>query len=212
MFGQKSYCDACDRLCLDTDKIEEMIDMTENQKKTARRPVRAALLAAALAAAFGITASAADLPAVKEFFATIFVTVTSDDAGLNLPSVAVEKREERSILIINGEETDVTAALAQEGGYLYEGDGFRVEVDANGIALVTAYGDNGTSVSYSTQWGDVQGDTVYKVDTEGSGTTDYDVSVDVEGAAAPTDVEGMTTYEVTVDDSGVINVRSADRK
>ncbi len=106
MFDQKSYCEACDRLTLSTEKTEEMIAMTENMnKKTVRRPVRVALVAAAVAAALGITASAAELPAVKEFFATIFVTVAvdGDAAGLNLPNVAMEERDGRSILIIDGE-------------------------------------------------------------------------------------------------------------
>ena len=152
MFDPRSYREACDRMTLDAEKIEEMIAMTENtSKKTVRRPARVALLAAAVVAALGITASAAELPAVQEFFATIFVTVASDGAGLNLPSVAVEEREGRSILLVDGEETDITDALAQEGGYLYEGDGFEVAVNENGVAMVTAYDDNGMSVSYSTE-------------------------------------------------------------
>ena len=104
MFDPRSYREACDRMTLDAEKIEEMIAMTENtSKKTVRRPARVALLAAAVVAALGITASAAELPAVQEFFATIFVTVASDGAGLNLPSVAVEEREGRSILLVDGE-------------------------------------------------------------------------------------------------------------
>ena len=105
MFDPRSYHEACDRMTLSAEKIEEMIAMTENtSKKTVRRPARVALLAAAVVAALGITASAAELPAVQEFFATIFVTVASDGAGLNLPSVAVEEREGRSILLVDGEE------------------------------------------------------------------------------------------------------------
>ena len=67
MFDPKTYRDLCDRLILDTEKIEEMIVMTENQNKktTSHRPIRVALIAAALAAALGVTASAAELPAVK---------------------------------------------------------------------------------------------------------------------------------------------------
>ena len=111
MFDPRSYHEACDRMTLSAEKIEEMIAMTENtNKKTVRRPARVALLAAALVAALGITASAAELPAVQEFFATIMVTVTSDSvaAGLKMPDVAMEEREGRSILVVDGEETDVT--------------------------------------------------------------------------------------------------------
>ncbi|MCI9264250.1 MAG: hypothetical protein HFF06_06710 [Oscillospiraceae bacterium] len=210
MFDPKLYRKACDRMILDAEKIEEMISMTENQDKrtTARRPLRAAMLAAAVVAALGITASAAELPAVKEFFATIFVTVTSDDTGLTIPSVAVEEREGRSILLVNDEETDITDALAQEGGYLYEGDGFRVEVDEKGVAVVTSYGDNGMTVSYSTEDPEVQGGMVYKVTTDNEGLSEYDLSVDVVGAAAPAEVEGISSYQVTTDDNGVISVKS----
>ncbi len=212
MFDPKLYHKACDRMTLDAEKIEEMISMTENQDKrtTARRPLRAAMLAAAVVAALGITASAAELPAVKEFFATIFVTVTSDDTGLTIPSVAVEEREGRSILLVNDEETDITDALAQEGGYLYEGDGFRVEVDEKGVAVVTSYGDNGMTVSYSTEDPEVQGGMVYKVTTDDEGLSEYELSVDVVGAAAPAEaeVEGISSYQVTTDDNGVISVKS----
>ena len=46
MFDPRSYREACDRMTLDAEKIEEMIAMTENtSKKTVRRPARVALLA-----------------------------------------------------------------------------------------------------------------------------------------------------------------------
>ena len=119
MFDQSSYCNDCAKITLGADKIEEMILMTENQKKKALRfPKRAALLAAALVAALCLTAAAAEVPAVQEFFATVFVTISTNGdlaTGLTLPTVAVEEREGRSILIVNGEETDVTDALAKEG-------------------------------------------------------------------------------------------------
>lgn len=215
MFDPKSYCKACDKLTLDAGKMKEMITMTENTgKKPVRRPTRVVLVAAALAAALGITASAAELPAVQEFFATIFVTVTADGeaAGLTIPSVAVEKREGRSILVVDGEETDITDALAQDGKYLYEGDGFEVAVDENGVAVVTSYGDNGMTVRYSTEDPGVQGGVVYKVTSDDEDLTDYNVSVDVAGTEAPEETDSMSTYEITVDDSGAVNVKSAVEK
>lgn len=213
MFDPRSYRKACDRMTLDAEKIEEMILMTKNQKKRTmgRRPMRVAMLAAAVVAALGITASAAEIPAVKEFFATIFVTVTSDDASLNLPSVAVEEREGRSILIVDGEETDVTDALAREGGYLYEGDGFQVAVDENGVAMVTSYGDDGTTVSWSTEGGATRDGVVYTVtaDDKDESYHNYTIIGEVEGAELPAEADGMATYEITTDGDGVISVRSA---
>lgn len=211
MFDPKLYRDACDKMTLDAGKIEEMISMTENQerKTPVRRPMRVAMLAAAIVAALGITASAAELPAVQEFFATIFVTVTSDDAGLNIPGVAVEEREGRSILIVNEEETDITDALTEDGKYLYQGDGFEVEVDENGVAMVTAYSDDGMTVRYSTEAG-TQGGAVYKVTTDGEDQSlhNYSIITDVEGADVLTEGEGMSTFEVTTDGSGIISVKS----
>lgn len=214
MFDPRSYHNICDRMTLNAEKIEEMILMTENQEKKSfvRRPFRAAMLAAAVVTALGITASAAELPAVQEFFATIFVTVTSDDAGLKLPSVAVEERDGRSILVVDGEETDVTDALAMEGGYLYEGDGFEVTVDGNGVAVVTSYGTDGMTVSWSTEGGATKDGVVYKVTSDDESLTDYDISVNVVGGEDPVEAGGMATYEITTDDSGAINVRSAPEK
>ena len=216
MFDPKIYHNACDRMALDAEKIEEMIFMTENQKekRPVRRPARMALIAAALAAALGITASAAEIPAVKEFFATIFVTVSADGeaAGLNIPDVAMEERAGRSILVIDGEETDVTDALAQKGEYLYEGDGFQVRVDKNGVAVITSYGENGTTVTWSTEAGsEIKGSAAYTVTTDGQVSyNDYAVSVDVTGADTPVDADEMTTYEIIAGENGSMQISPID--
>lgn len=208
MFDKSSYCNACARMTLGADKIEEMISMTENQEKKARRfPKRAALLAAALAAALCVTAAAAEVPAVQEFFATVFVTVSTNGdvtAGLSIPSVSVEEREGRSILTVDGEETDVTDALARDGKYLYEGDGFEVEVDEHGEAIVTAYGSNGTTVTY-TVGGEVTGGVVYNVTSEdenGQPVTDTITASDADGVS-------WGEYNVVVDKSDAMEVTPA---
>ena len=122
--------------------------------------------------------------------------------------------EGRAAILVDGEETDITDALAQEGGYLYEGDGFEVAVNENGVAMVTAYGDNGMSVSYSTEQENVQGGTVYNVTTDGDGQDlhNYNIITDVKGAEVLTEGEGMSTYEVTAGDSGTVIVKSATEK
>ena len=220
MFDPRSYREACDELTLDTGKIEEMIFMTENtEKKALRRPARVAVVAAALAAALCVTAAAAEVPAVKEFFATVFVTISTNDEsaalGLNMPSVAVEEREGRSILVVNDEELDVTDALAEEGSYLYEGDGFEVAVDENGAATVTVFGKDGMTVSYSTEDNGAQGGIVYNVATDGQvrpeSRTDYSVSVDVE-APEGAEAQGMTTYNIVADERGEIQISPAGEK
>lgn len=208
MFDRSSYCKDCARMTLGADKIEEMISMTENQEKKALRfPKRAALVAAALAGALCLTAAAAEVPAVQEFFSTVFVTISTNGdvtAGLSIPNVSVEEREGRSILTVDGEETDVTDALARDGKYLYEGDGFEVEVDEHGEAIVTAYGSNGTTVTY-TVGGEVTGGVVYNVTSEdenGQPTT-FLTSDDDEDAVS------WGEYNVVVDKSGAMDVSPA---
>lgn len=211
MFDRKSYCKACDRITLDAGKIEEMITMTENtSKKSVHRPARVVLVAAALAAALGITASAAEIPAVKEFFTSIFVTITvkgEEVNGFNIPGVAVEERDGRSILLVNGEETDITEALAQDKEYIYEGDGFRVVVDENGVAVVTAYGTDGTVISYSTE--DLSGGTVvYEVTSDLETEEGFRVQA-IDGAGSGFD---LAEYEITADKNGAVTVVAADEK
>lgn len=210
MLERKLYCEACDRLTLDAGKIEEMIIMTENQEKKAHRfPRRAALVAAALAAALCVTAAAAEVPAVQEFFTSIFVTITvkgEEVNGFNIPSVAVEERDGRSILLVNGEKTDITEALAQDKEYLYEGDRFQVAVDENGVAVVTAYGTDGTVITYSTE--DLSGGTVvYEV------TSDLEME-EVRVQAVDGDGGGfdLAEYEIVADQNGVVTVVAADEK
>ncbi len=218
MFDPKSYRNACDRMILDAEKIEEMIAMTEHtSNKSARRPARVMLVAAALVAALGITASAAEIPAVQEFFTTMFITISTKDdpaLGLSLPSVAVEERNGRRILLVNEDEVDVTDALAQKGEYLYEGDGFQVAVDKNGEAVVTSYGSDGMTVTYSTEAGTKSG-VVYHVAGEGEASYgDYTVSVDVVGTDAPemTDTDAMSTYDIVTDETGALCISPATEK
>lgn len=213
MFDRRLYCDACDRLCLSADKIEEMIMMTENTgKKTVRRPARVMLVAAALAAALGITASAASIPAVQEFFATVFVTVSTTDGSfgdLAVPSMAVERREGRTLLILDREEIDVTDALARDGEYIYEGEGYEVHVDADGVAVLTAHSDDGENVlSFSTGPNAGDGPVSYNVMTEGDVSPEvqtglYNVVTDDAGSVEVIDGEGQV-YSYTMKDGELV--------
>lgn len=175
MFDPRSYREACDTLALDTEKIEEMILMTENSsKKTQSRPARVALVAAAMAAALCVSAAAAELPAVKEFFATVFVTVKTDEgmlSGMNIPAMAVEEREGRTFLLLDEEEIDVTDAIADGGEYLYEGEDFTVRVDADGEATLTVpCGEDGKAISITTRPGMKDEKATYNVVTDSDGT------------------------------------------
>lgn len=197
MLDMRDYRNACDRLRLDTETLEEMIEMTENQKKKVLgRPARAMLVAAALVAAMAVTASAAELPAVQQFFAKVFVTVNTDDGalkGLSIPDLAVEEREGRTILLLDGAEIDVTDDLSKAGEYLYEGEDYEVRVDGDGVAVLTAYGEDGEVVlSFSTRKGDAGDKVNYKVEV--------DPDLDIDKLGSYTVVGDETTGGITVTD------------
>lgn len=204
MLDMRDYRNACDRLKLDTETLEEMIEMTEDQKKKVLgRPARAMLVAAALVAAMAVTASAAELPAVQQFFARVFVTVSTNGdsplAGLNIPALAVEEREGRTILLLDDQEIDVTDDLSRAGEYLYEGKDYKVHVDADGVAVLTAYGAEGEVVlSFSTRKGDAGDKVNYEVEVDPEVDSDklgsYTVVGDEAGGAIDVTDEAGNTY------------------
>lgn len=202
MFDLKSYRKACDRMTLDAEKIEEMIAMSENMsKKSIRRPARMAAVAAALVAALGITASAAELPAVKEFFATVFVTVTTNDgelADMSIPTMAVEERDGRTFLFLDEEEIDVTDALNRDGKYVHEGGDYTVEVDESGSARMTVLcGEDGEVMTFTT-----------KPNTKGE-AVNYDVITGGENGGQTGTYEvvssGMDGVQITGEDGDTYN-------
>lgn len=92
----------------------------------------AALIAAAVALLV-VSVSAANLESIQEIVwelkTTFFVSGTTEDgsfAAIRVPEVTLEDRDDRVILIVEGEETDVTDALETESYYSMEqleGDG-----------------------------------------------------------------------------------------
>lgn len=198
MFDPQCYYDSCRRLTLGQEKLEAMITMTKaTEKKMFRRPARVALVAAAMVAALAVTAGAAQLEAVQQFFATVFVTVNTEDgvlAGLAIPTLAVEEREGRTILILDEGETDITDALARDGEYRLEGDGYEIRVDREGVAHLKAYGPEGDLlVSFSTESGAKDSEVVYQVTTEDDAEQKvgiYSVSEETAGSVEVTGGEG----------------------
>jgi len=77
--------------------------------------------------------AAANPEAAQEFFAHITSAIKVDEfrrdlstkdgeqvTVLDLPQATVENRNGRAILVVNGEETDITDALAQDGHYTFQ--------------------------------------------------------------------------------------------
>ncbi len=135
MFEPNQYRELCSELHVSEEKLEEVIQMSEQKKsKLARRPLRVGLAAAALSALLVVSVSAASNPELlEEIFSSIRSSVvvsdyqqewTMDDgskmSALRYPEVAVEERDDRTILIVDGVETDITDSLTPDGRYVWE--------------------------------------------------------------------------------------------
>lgn len=161
MFDLNTYKKDCDRLTISRDTLEEMIFMTEQKKTKTFKPLRVALLTAALVAALGLTAAATDGP-VKDFLDEIFITFTftaKDDVnfcmlevngdmvdsmtGISLPTMAYAEKDGHKILTLDGEELDVTEAMEKDGYYEQELERAILRVTADGMATVTVFDDDG---------------------------------------------------------------------
>ena len=145
MFNPKVYRDICSEMRVSEETIEEVIAMTQNSKRSVRRPLRLGLVAAAVATALVISVSAAG---GGEFLEGIVATIRSSTTvgeyredlvmeggeqivALRFPEVSVEERDGRTILVVDGVETDITDAMAQDGTYRwdYEDEGAKVRVE-----------------------------------------------------------------------------------
>lgn len=130
MFNRRSYLDTISALRADPDKLEEIIKMKEQNRRHIPHPLRPMAAAAAALALLGISASAVNTEPVQEFLYHISTAVqvgvfrqdvtTEDGMDLTIyriPEVSLEDREGRAILLMDGEETDITDALTQDGRY-----------------------------------------------------------------------------------------------
>lgn len=160
---------ARERLRRELSEEEEVIQMTEQEKKRKfHRPMRLGLVAAAVAAMLVVTVSAANSEAIMTYLTSLRDAAVAGEAwadspvnteegtgGLRLPEASLEEQDGRTILIVDGVETDVTQALTDQGEYLYEcGEGeeqaqVRVYLDEQGAprlmtSFFTAGEDGGT--------------------------------------------------------------------
>lgn len=113
----------------------------EKEEPMLRKSKKTIVLLAAAAALLAVSVSAANLDAIQEIVwelkTTFFVSGTTEDgsfAAIRVPEVTLEDRDDRVILTIEGEETDVTDALAAEGYYSVE------QAEEDGALWVTVSG------------------------------------------------------------------------
>ena len=210
MFDPKLYREACRELTAPEDKIKEIIAMTEKTNKRRIRPLRTALICAAAMAMMVVSVAAANPEAVEEFFYNIVSIVRVDDYRQELttadgekvtlfsvPEAAVELRDGRAILTLDGEdEADITEVLANTGRYEYQKDceGSRVIVTVEGTTqdwkIAVSVGDPGSdnpTVTYSSDDVDdgVDGHFIVKDDGVGGEDCDTTVGIYTTGADVP---------------------------
>lgn len=197
MFDKERYQNACAHLNLGQEKREEIITMVENTsaKKRLSRPVKTILIAAACVAALTVTAMAA--PAVQQLFLTYTITYVDDSTqtAFTMPTLALEQREDRSILTVDGQETDVTDAFARDGQYVLELDQATLTVKPDGLVEVQmAGGGESGPITYTfnlhedaplTGVGNVKIATEDNVDSDAFGS--YEVTVDENDGIQVTD-------------------------
>lgn len=195
MFDKERYQNACAHLNLGQEKREEIITMVENTsaKKRLSRPVKAILIAAACVAALTVTAMAA--PAVQQLFLTYTITYVDDSTqtAFTMPTLTLEQREDRSILTVDGVETDVTDVFAQDGQYTMVVDGATITVKPDGwVEVQMAGGGESGPITYT-----------FNLNEDAPLTGVGNVKIATEGGA---DNDAMGSYEVTVDDNDNIQV------
>ena len=237
MFDRNSYREDCARLTLGQEKIQEMITMTENKKKRfGGHPVRTVILAAALAACLGLTAFAAT-PAGQEVIQGIIVTFTYTEMGDNgyilslkddvvgyvgdmgdlgvvsatvLPTLDYEERDGRQILILDGEELDVTEAMEKDGFYERELEGASLRVAADGTATVTIHNEDGeVGMSYTVYLGEDASVSFGAV----SNTVNVDIVSEPGGYTEVTGIYSFTgegAYTATDSDGNVVVVEAGN--
>lgn len=197
MFDPKEYREACAHLTVGTEKLEEMIAMTENtnNQKHLSRPIKTALIAAACVAALCITAFAA--PAVQKLFMTATITVTDSNGDpqtaqvFTFPDLTLEKRDGKDILTVDDQEIDVTDAFAKDGQYVMELDQATVTVKPDGEVTVEMTTSDGPMV-YSFNLTEEDGQLPSSVTLEGEVLSGGEIG----------------TYIVTTDENGEMEVNT----
>lgn len=134
--NRKTYRNAFDEIPFSPDFQARTMELlrrhatgSEKEKKRMRigRTKKLAALLAAAAAVLMVSVSAANPEAIREIVwelkTVFFVSGATEDgsfAAIRVPEVTLEDREDRVILTIEGEETDVTDVLEAEGCYSVE--------------------------------------------------------------------------------------------
>lgn len=164
MFDKQAYRETCARLTLGTEKLEEMIAMTENtnNRKYLSRPIKTVLIAAACVAALCVTAFAA--PALQNLFFTTYTVTMKDGDSTNsvAPVIQTYNEDGHNYLVVDDETIDITEALEKDGSFKTQTkDGSEVHVNQDGWVSVSG---NGIDYTFNPTTNDKEGS--FSVDGE----------------------------------------------
>ena len=118
MFEPNQYRELCSELHVSEEKLEEVIQMTEQEKKRKfHRPMRLGLVAAAVAAMLVVTVSAANSEAIMTYLTSLRDAAVAGEAwadspvnteegtgGLRLPEASLEEREQAQVRVYLDEQ------------------------------------------------------------------------------------------------------------
>lgn len=133
MIDKKLYCETFSHLRASEKAKEEVFHMREQTHRRTPKVLRAAAIAAAMTCALAVTAGAVNVATDGELFRQFTIIWTGEDSlravdaegnEVQITTVpaddVVTKEDGRLILRANGEEIDITDAMAAEGRYHYE--------------------------------------------------------------------------------------------
>lgn len=191
--------------------LRQTVRETETEERTMkfRKPKKLAALIAAAVALLAVSVSAANLDTLRNIVldlqTTFFVSGETEDgsfAAIRVPEVTLADRESRVILTVEGQETDVTDALAAEGYFSLEQteeDG-RLLVEVTGTpedcaCTLTGYREGLETPLFTVTYG--KNETVSDADISYSVAED---SIQIDGST----LTGQNTVTLTKDDEFVV--------
>lgn len=191
--------------------LRKTVRETETEERTMkfRKPKKLAVLIAAAVALLAVSVSAANLDTLRNIVldlqTTFFVSGETEDgsfAAIRVPEVTLADRESRVILTVEGQETDVTDALAAEGYFSLEQteDDGRLLVEVAGtpedcVCTLTGYREDLETPLFTVTYR--KNETVSDADISYSVAED---SIQIDGST----LTGQNTVTLTKDDTFVV--------
>lgn len=216
MFDRKLYHEVCEQLHTSQETIEEMIHVAQGPKKRVRRPVQILVAAAALTTMV-VGVGAANPEAVQSIFYNITATIKVGDyrqemttstgeqiTVFDVPQVNVENRDGRAILVVDGEETDITDALEETGRYTRnwgdEGTELTLEVigsveEWEATVWTGAPGEEPSSYTVRSNEDSLRPGHLFDIGEQGSITSG---EVDLNDSATDSSEDGLEEYQMSV--------------